>query len=131
MKGRSIKVGVLCMSLMVLEGGMSAEAGLFGMRGTSWKEEVLLHDGNKIVVERSVERGGKHELGQRSPIKGQSLTFTLPGPKESVTWEDGFAQDFGGANFLPMQLEIRKNTAYLVVYQNSNVPDGWVWKEAA
>lgn len=39
---------------------MSAEAGLFGFGGTSWKEEVLLHDGSKIIVERSVELGGRH-----------------------------------------------------------------------
>lgn len=90
---------------------MSACAG-----GTSWKEEVLLHDGSKIIVERSIERGGRHELGQRPPIKEQSLTFILPGKNESVTWDDNFTQDVGGANFLPMQLEIRKDTAYLVAY---------------
>jgi hypothetical protein len=111
MNGRSIKAGLLCISLMIFGGGMSACAG-----ETSWKEEVLLHDGTKIIVERSVERGGRHELGQRPPIKEQSLTFTLPGKNESVIWEDNFTQDVGGANFLPMQLEIQKDTAYLVAY---------------
>jgi hypothetical protein len=112
-KGARMKNWLLGISLMILGGGMSACA----MGGkTSWKEEVLLHDGSKIVVERSVERGGKHELGQRPPIKAQSLTFTPPGANESVTWEDNFTQDVGGANFLPMQLEIRKDTAYLVAY---------------
>jgi Ca2+-binding RTX toxin-like protein len=28
---------------------MSAYAGLFGFGGTSWKEEVLLHDGSKLA----------------------------------------------------------------------------------
>ncbi|MBU1691403.1 MAG: hypothetical protein KJ958_12390 [Gammaproteobacteria bacterium] len=28
---------------------MSAEAGLFGFGGTSWKEEVLLHDGGELL----------------------------------------------------------------------------------
>jgi hypothetical protein len=115
-KRTAMKYWLLAISLAILGAGMSAEAGLFGLGGTSWKEEVLLHDGSKIVVERSVKRGGKHELGQRPPIKEQSLTFTLPGTNESVTWDDNFTQDVGGANFLPMQLEIRKNTAYLVVY---------------
>ncbi|MBW8369863.1 MAG: hypothetical protein K0M66_02610 [Thiobacillus sp.] len=104
---------LLGISLIILGAGMSACA----MGGkTSWKEEVLLHDGTTIIVERSVERGGKHELGQRPPIKAQRLTFTLPGKNESVTWEDNFTQDVGGASFLPMQLEIRKDTAYLVAY---------------
>lgn len=81
----------------------------------TWKEEVLLHDGSKIIVERSVERGGRHEIGQEPPIKEQSLAFILPSTNENVVWEDKFTEDVGGANFLPMQLEIRKETAYLVV----------------
>jgi hypothetical protein len=43
---------------------MSADAGLFGLGGTSWKEEVLLHDGSTILVDRSVVRGGRHEIGR-------------------------------------------------------------------
>lgn len=42
---------------------LNADAGFLGFGGYSWKEEVLLHDGSKIVVERSVERGGRHEIG--------------------------------------------------------------------
>ncbi len=95
---------------------MSADAGLFGVGNTSWKEEVLLHDGSKIIVERTVERSGRHEIGQQPPIKEQSLTFTLPSTNEKVKWEDKFTKDVGGANFLPMLLEIRKDAAYLVVH---------------
>jgi hypothetical protein len=51
-----MKNGLLAISLMILGGGMSACA--TGGSGTSWKEEVLLHDGGKIVVERSVARHG-------------------------------------------------------------------------
>ena len=55
----------------------SADAGLFGLGGTSWKEEVLLHDGSTILVDRSVVRGGRHEIGQQPPFKEQSLSFQL------------------------------------------------------
>ena len=55
---------------------MNADAGLFGFGDPSWKEEVRLHDGSKIVVERSQSYGGRHEIGQSSPIKEQSITFT-------------------------------------------------------
>lgn len=103
-------------TLLMLGASMSACAGLFGFGGTSWKEEVLLHDGSKVVVSRSVSRGGRHEIGQRSPIKDQSLSFTIPGTNEKISWEDNFTEDVGGANFLPMQLEIFNNTAYLVAY---------------
>lgn len=82
----------------------------------TWKEEVLLHDGNKIIVERSVERGGRHEIGQEPPIKEQSLAFNFLNTNQNVVWVDKFTKDVGGANFLPMQLEIRKDSAYLVVY---------------
>lgn len=82
---------------------------------TSWKEEALLHDGSKIVVSRSMDRGGRSEVGQDPPIKDQSLSFRMPVSGEKVVWEDNFTQDIGGANFLPMQLGIVSNVAYLVV----------------
>jgi len=100
--------------LLMMGVSMNTEAGLFG--GTSWKEEVLLHDGSKIIVTRTVERGGRHEIGQQPPIKEQSLSFVLPSTSENVTWEDKFTEDVGGANYLPMLLEARKDMAYLVVH---------------
>ena len=77
-------------------------------------EEVLLHDGSTIVVDRSVERGGRHELGQPPPFKEQSLRFTVPVTSQKLTWEDHFSEDLGSANFLPMLLDIVKETPYLV-----------------
>ena len=84
--------------------------------GASWKEEVLLHDGSKIIVKRTVERGGRHEIGQKPPYKEQSLSFIMPGTNQRVTWEDHYSEDIGTANFLPMLLEIVKGTPYLVVH---------------
>lgn len=101
--------------LLMLGVGMNADAGLFGLGATTWKEEVLLHDGRKIIVERKVERGGRHEIGQEPPIKDQSLSFILPDTNQYVAWEDRYTADVGGANFLPMQLELRYDTPYLVV----------------
>jgi hypothetical protein len=84
--------------------------------GVTWKEEVLQHDGTRIVVERSVQRGGRHEIGQRAPIQEQRLMFGVPGSKQDVVWEDAFTADVGGANFLPMLLNARDKVAYLVAY---------------
>jgi hypothetical protein len=82
----------------------------------TWKEEVLLHDGSKMIVERTVELGGRHEIGQRPPYKEQSLSFILPGATQTIRWEDHYSQDLGQANFLPMVLDISGGTPYLVVY---------------
>lgn len=93
---------------------MNANAGLFGFGGTSWKEEALLHDGSTLVVQRSVERGGRHEIGQQPPYKEQSLSFTLPGVNRTIKWEDHYSDDIGTASFLPMLIDIYKDTPYLI-----------------
>jgi len=80
----------------------------------SWREEVLLHDGNKIIVTRTVERGGRHELGQKPPFEWQKLKFTMPVSGEHVTWEDNYSEDIGTSSFLPMLLDVDQGTAYLV-----------------
>jgi hypothetical protein len=112
------KAGLLGMLVVILTMGasMNANAGLFGLGGTSWQEEVLLHDGTKIIVERSVERGGRHEIGQEPPIKEQSLRFTLPGTSEKITWHDKVTEDVGSANFLPMLLDVQNGVVYLIAH---------------
>lgn len=100
--------------VLTLGVSMNTEAGLFGFGGTSWKEEVLLHDGSKIVVERSVERGGRHEIGQQPPIKEQSLVFNFPAVNERITWKSGYSEDVGLADFMPLLLDILQGSAYMV-----------------
>ncbi len=112
MKNAKGTLGLL-VAILIMGTGMNA-FGFLGFGGTSWKEEVLLHDGNKIVVERSVDRGGRHEIGQKPPYKEQSLIFAIPGTNQQVRWEDKFSEDLGMANFLPMQLDVYKDVAYLV-----------------
>ena len=83
---------------------------------SSWKEEVLLHDGSKIIVDRIVGQGGRHEIGQQPPIKEQSLTFMMPKTNESVTWKSGFSADIGFADFQPLLLDISSDTAYVLTF---------------
>ena len=110
MMKRFTKLGLLLMMGV----SMSAGAGFLGFGGASWKEEVLLHDGSKIIVERSVDRGGRHEIGQQPPIKEQSLTFSLPGTNVSVIWKTKFSEDIGLADFKPILLDIHGGKAYIV-----------------
>lgn len=80
---------VAAAALLILGCAMSACA----TGGASWKEEVLLHDGKALVVERTQTYGGRHEIGQRNkrllslcpaqtdPLHGKANTAkTLGGP---------------------------------------------------
>lgn len=100
--------------LVLLIVSVTANASLFGLGGTSWKEEVLLHDGQKIIVERSLDRGGRHEIGQRSGATNETLSFTLPGTNQTATWNDKYSEDIGSSNFNLLMLEISNKSAYLV-----------------
>lgn len=100
--------------LLIMGVSMGADAGLFGFGATSWKEEVLLHDGSKIIVERSQTRGGRHEIGQSSPIKEHKISFTLPGAHEAITWETTIGMDSRDSSLKPLALDVVKGVPYLV-----------------
>ena len=117
-KRTTMKHWLLAISLMILGGSMSAEAGLFGFGGDSWKEEVLLHDGSKIIVKRSQSYGGRHEIGQTPPVKEQKLTFTLPGSNRSITWKSEYSEDVGRANLNLLALHVLNGTPYIVAEPN-------------
>lgn len=80
----------------------------------AWKEEVLLHDGGKIIVERSQIREGRHEIGQGPPIKERTVTFTPPGSHTAITWKDEFSADIGHGNFTLLALHILNGASYIV-----------------
>lgn len=96
-------------------GTLNAFAGWFGFGATSWQEEVLLHDGNKLIAERSVTLGGPHEIGQRGSYTKVTLAFKHPVTGKVITWEDNATPDLRTSNFLPMALDVFPDAAYLVV----------------
>ena len=55
----------------------------------TWKEEVLLHDGIKIIVERSdvYDSSMHHEIGQGAPLTEHITTFKIPGTNQTVIWK--------------------------------------------
>jgi hypothetical protein len=114
LKSRSWSFLIIKYGLLLLAGiSMSACAGLFDFEGERWKEEVLLHDGSTIVVERSQSRGGRGEIGQ-SPIKEQSIAFTFPGSRNEIIWRDEYSEEAGHANFNVLALHILNGKAYVV-----------------
>lgn len=54
----------------------------------TWKEEVLLHDGKKIIVERSdtYDSSLPHEIGQGAPLAEHATKFSIPGGNRTVIW---------------------------------------------
>lgn len=95
-----------------------AEAGLFGFGGDSWQEEVLLHDGSKLIITRSQTYGGRHEIGQPPPIKEHTVTFTLPGSGKSISWTSEYGEDLGRTNFHLLAVHVLNGTPYLVTEPN-------------
>ncbi len=55
----------------------------------TWKEEVLLHDGKTIIVERSdtYDSSMNHEIGQGAPLAEHKTTFMIPGTNQTVIWK--------------------------------------------
>ncbi|MDH4154800.1 MAG: hypothetical protein OEV01_13520 [Nitrospira sp.] len=102
--------------IIVIATSACGALGALPFGGESWQEEVLLHDGSKMVVDRMVKRGGRHEVGQKPSFTDQRLRFTVPGNNQTITWEDHASSDLGQANFLPMAVDISGGTPYLVVY---------------
>jgi hypothetical protein len=85
-----------------------------GCSRTTWKEEVLLHDGSKIVVKRTATRGGRHEIGQQPPMEEESLSVTLPKNNRHLEWTVKFSKDVGAADLAPLLFDIHQDSAYLV-----------------
>jgi hypothetical protein len=111
-----LRAGPLILLLLVAT-IVDASAFLGFGNSASWKEEVLLHDGRKIIVERSQTHGGRGEVGQ-SPIKEHSITFALPGSQEEITWKSEYSQDVGRTNFNLLALHVLNETPYVVATPN-------------
>lgn len=80
----------------------------------TWREEAVQANGTLLVVERWVSLHGRHERGQDLPIGDQTISFTLPQSQRTIRWTDSFSPEVGMANFLPMVVEARGDTAYVV-----------------
>lgn len=82
--------------------------------GASWKEEALLQDGRKIILVRSQTRGGRHEIGQDTPVDRHIITFVLPDTKKTITWESQFGLEPGQSSLIPLALDMVGGVPYLV-----------------
>jgi hypothetical protein len=100
--------------LLLMGTSVSACAGLFG-QSTGWKEEVQLHDGRVLLVERSYNLGGYPTLDARErTMLDETITFTLPESTKKISWKTEFRQDLPEPNSLgALLLDIVGGVPYL------------------
>jgi hypothetical protein len=106
-------------SLLLLLTVCSSAMG-FSVRTESWSEDVVLHDGKTIKVEREVEwtfrvssgdAGSGFALFKNWPDRFW-LKFTHPDTQKTIKWQ-------GEQHFRPVLLDIVNGVPYLVVYGHS------------
>lgn len=100
--------------ILLLGASMSACAGLFGS-SAGWKEEVLLHDGRVLLVERTYNLGGYPTLDARErTMLDETITFTLPQTNKTISWQTEFRQDLPEPNSLgALLLDVVNDVPYL------------------
>ncbi|AMP06365.1 hypothetical protein [Collimonas pratensis] len=113
-KASGLRILKLIGLISLLAASMHASAGFFGFGGDSWKEEVLLHDGQKLIVERSQSYGGRHEIGQPSPVKEESISFILPNTNKSIVWTEEINNEPGSASLGLLAIDVVHGTPYMV-----------------
>lgn len=100
--------------LLMMGVSMNADAGLFG-HSKGWKEEVQLHDGRVLLIERFYNLGGYPTLDARERrLLDESITFTLPESNTKVVWKTDFDNTVPEPNSLgPLLLDIVGGVPYL------------------
>lgn len=112
----SLLIAALTLSSFAIS--LSAEAGIFGFGGDSWKEEVLLHDGSTMIVKRSLSYGGRHEIGQSIPVSEQTASFTIPQTGKSYIWTSEYGEELGRTNFNLLAIHVLDGTPYIIAAPN-------------
>jgi hypothetical protein len=128
-KGRTMKVE-RCLNktlnalglivILTLGISMSTQAQLFGIGGKtmSWKEEVLLHDGQIIIAERFYNLGGYSTIDstERAAVD-QTVTFSLPGTNKKIVWKTNYnATDIKVDNLGLILFDVVNDTPYIATY---------------
>lgn len=100
--------------ILMMGASMNAEAGLFD-HSKAWKEEVQLHDGRVLLIERSFNLGGYPTLDARERrLLDESITFKLPESNTKVVWKTDFDNTVPEPNSLgPLLLDIVGGVPYL------------------
>ncbi len=93
---------------------IGACASLPGSGNASWKEELLLHDGQTLIVDRSQKYGGYSEPASRErQLVEEVWRFSIPGTSERVTWKNDYGRTRDSSNLMLLRLDFLSGTPYL------------------
>jgi hypothetical protein len=83
-------------------------------KSASWKEEVLLHDNTRMVVERSQTYGDRASLDstERTVVE-ERWAFDVPGSGRKVTWSTGFSRPPEASCLMLMQVNFLNGVPYI------------------
>ena len=117
MSGKLLRVFKTIGLVLALGVSMSAGAGLFG-HTMSWKEEVLLHDGSKIIAERHYNLGDYPAIESHNrEALDETVTFNLPGTNKKIVWKNDFRDSVPEPNSLNLiRLDVVKGVPYIATY---------------
>ncbi len=105
--------GILGLLILFLILGMSISA-CGSDNSASWKEEVLLHDRSKIVVERTQTLGGYPTLSSRErKVLEEKWSFHVPGTKQEVVWSVDFRRPPAGSSLMLITLDFLNGIPYI------------------
>lgn len=84
----------------------------------SWREEVQLHDGSKIVATVTDNLGGYPTIESRErETIDETAMFTLPSTSRKITWKMGFRDDVPDPNSLNLiRFDVIKGVPYIAAY---------------
>jgi hypothetical protein len=117
--GMSVIAAAKTIVLALAFGNAMSACAQIGRGGAdSWKEEVLLHDGQTIIVERSQTYGGRQEVGQSLPVKEHTIRFAPPSSTTPISWTSEYGDELGRTNFNLLAVHIKQGTPYIVVEPN-------------
>lgn len=105
---------IVCSLVVLVEMSACTVMGALPFSGDSWKEEVLLHDGTKMIITRSQTYGGRLEIGQSPSIKEHTVTFTLPHTSKTITWTSEYEKEFRHTDFHLLAVHVLNGTPYIV-----------------
>jgi len=89
--------------------------GCFGLFGyASWKEEVLLHDGSKVIARRWQKGRHRYSYERSSFVSKQSISFRHPKTGKRIVWKDGPTKAIRNVNFDLIALHIKEEIPYLI-----------------
>jgi hypothetical protein len=108
--------GTLGLLVAILIMGTSMNA--FGFLGfdnsASWKEEVLLHDGRKVIVQRTQTYGGYAEPASRErSLAEEEWVFQIPGSGQRAVWKSDFRRPPEGDSLMLLQLNFLDGVSYV------------------